>query len=72
LKDLDSEVDINSAWETIRNNIKISAKESLGRSDLKKHKPRPDEEWSKLLDQKKQTKLQRLLHPNEINGSHFT
>jgi hypothetical protein len=30
LEDLDSEVEINSAWETIRENIKISAKESLG------------------------------------------
>jgi hypothetical protein len=30
LEDLDAEVDINSAWETIRENIKISPKESLG------------------------------------------
>jgi hypothetical protein len=30
LKDFDTEVEINSAWETIRENIKISAKESLG------------------------------------------
>jgi hypothetical protein len=29
LKDLDTEVEINSAWETIRENINISAKESL-------------------------------------------
>jgi hypothetical protein len=28
LEDLDTEVEINSAWETIRENIKISAKES--------------------------------------------
>jgi hypothetical protein len=27
LKDFDVEMDINSAWETIRENIKISAKE---------------------------------------------
>jgi hypothetical protein len=27
---LDAEVEINSAWEMIRENIKISAKESLG------------------------------------------
>jgi hypothetical protein len=27
---LDAEVEINSAWETIRKNINISAKESLG------------------------------------------
>jgi hypothetical protein len=30
LEGLDTEVEINSAWETIRENIKISAKESLG------------------------------------------
>jgi hypothetical protein len=28
LEDLDAEVEINSAWETIRENIKISARES--------------------------------------------
>jgi hypothetical protein len=30
LDDLDTEVEINSAWETIRQDIKISANESLG------------------------------------------
>jgi hypothetical protein len=30
LEDFDAEVEINSAWETITENIKISAKESLG------------------------------------------
>jgi hypothetical protein len=39
LEDLGTEVEINSAWETIRENIKISAKESLGYVELKKHKP---------------------------------
>jgi hypothetical protein len=39
LEDLDAEVEINSAWETIRGNIKISAKQSLGYSEFKKHKP---------------------------------
>jgi hypothetical protein len=38
LEDLDTEVDINRAWETIRENIKISAKESPGYYELKKHK----------------------------------
>jgi hypothetical protein len=39
LKNTDIEVDINRAWETVRENIKISAKESLGYYELKKHKP---------------------------------
>jgi hypothetical protein len=30
LENLNAEVDINRAWEIIRENIKISAKESLG------------------------------------------
>jgi hypothetical protein len=32
-------VEINRAWKTIKNNIKISAQESLGFHELKKHKP---------------------------------
>ena len=34
----DSE-DINRAWENIKENIKTSAKESLGRYELKQRKP---------------------------------
>jgi hypothetical protein len=57
LEDLDTVVYINSAWETIRENIKISSKESLGYFELKKHKLWFDEGCSKLLDQRKQAKL---------------
>jgi hypothetical protein len=39
LEDLVTEVEINSAWESIRENIKISAKESLGYCEFKKRKP---------------------------------
>jgi hypothetical protein len=46
-EDLNTEVETNSVWETIRENIKISAKESLGHFGLKKHKPWFDEGWSK-------------------------
>jgi hypothetical protein len=38
LEDLDNEVGINSTWEMIRENITISAKESLGYYELKKRK----------------------------------
>jgi hypothetical protein len=54
----DTEVEFNKAWETIRDNIKISAKKSLGYDELKKNKPWFDEGCSKLLDQRKQAKLQ--------------
>jgi hypothetical protein len=36
LEDLDAEMDINSAWEIIAENIKISSKETLGYYELKK------------------------------------
>jgi hypothetical protein len=36
-------VDVNKAWESTGENIKISAKESLGYYELKKNKPRFDE-----------------------------
>jgi hypothetical protein len=53
-----AEVDTNRAWKTVRENIKISAKETLGYYELKKHKPWFNEGYSKLLDQRKQAKLQ--------------
>jgi hypothetical protein len=49
-------------------NIKISAKVSLGYFELRKHKPWFDEGCSKLLDQRKEAKLQWLQDPSEING----
>jgi hypothetical protein len=67
LEDLDAELEINNAWEMIRLNIKTSAKENLGYSELKKHKPWFDQACSKL-DQRKQAKLQWLQDPSEING----
>jgi hypothetical protein len=53
LEDLGTEVDINNAWETIRENIKTPAKESLGYYELQKHKPWFNEGYSKLLYQRK-------------------
>jgi hypothetical protein len=67
LEDLDTEVEINSAWETIREKIKMSVKQSLGHCELKKHKPWFNEACSKL-DQRKQAKLQWLQDPSEMNG----
>jgi hypothetical protein len=40
--------DINNAWESIRENIKTSAKENLGYQKLKHNKPWFDDECSKL------------------------
>ena len=46
-------MDINRAWENIKGNIKISAKESLGPHELKQHKPWFDEECLHFLDERK-------------------
>jgi hypothetical protein len=46
LEKLDAEVDISRAWETIREIIKISPKESPGYYELKNHKPLFDEGFS--------------------------
>jgi hypothetical protein len=54
-------------WEMIRENINISAKDSLGYYELEQHKPWFDEGCSELLDQRKQAKLQWLQAPSEIN-----
>jgi hypothetical protein len=67
LQGLGAEVEINTLWETITENIKISAKESLGYYEPKEHKPWFNEGCSELLDQRKQAKLQWLKYPSEIN-----
>jgi hypothetical protein len=38
LENLDAEVDVNRTWKAIRENNKISAKESICYCELKKHK----------------------------------
>jgi hypothetical protein len=43
----------------------------MGYYELKKHKPWFDERCSKLLDRRKQVKLQWLQNQNEINGDNM-
>jgi hypothetical protein len=71
LENLDTVVGINRAWETILENIKISAKESLGYHELNKHKPWFGEGCSELFDKSNQVKLQWLQDPSEINGDNL-
>jgi hypothetical protein len=49
--------DINRAWENVKENIKTSAKESLGLHELKQHKPWFDKECLGFLDQRKQATM---------------
>jgi hypothetical protein len=68
---LDADVETNSAWETITDNINISAKDNVGHYELKKHNLWFDKGCSKLLDPSKQAKLQWLQDPSEINGDNL-
>ena len=52
-------------WENIKENIKTSAKESLGVHEWKQHKPWFDEEG--FLDQRKQAKMQWVQDPSQIS-----
>jgi len=65
LENLNDSEDINMAWENIKENIKTSAKESLGLYELKQHKPLFDEECSRFSDQRKQVKMERLHDPSQ-------
>jgi hypothetical protein len=60
LENLDDNGDINKAWETIRKNIGISAKESIGLCESKSYKPWFNEKCLKLVVRRKQAKLQWL------------
>jgi hypothetical protein len=44
LENYDDNVDMNTAWENIRENIKTSVKEILGHYELQQHKPLFDDE----------------------------
>jgi hypothetical protein len=67
LENINDSEDINRAWENIKENIKTSAKESLGLQRLKQHKTSYDEECLDFLDQSKQAKMQWLQDPNQSN-----
>jgi hypothetical protein len=71
LEKLGESYDINIAWESIRENIKTSAKENLGYQKLKHNKPWFGDECSKLIDQRKQDKLLWLQNPKETNRDYL-
>jgi hypothetical protein len=71
LEDSDHKVEINKAWETIKETIKICIKESICFYELKKHNPWFEEGHSKSLDQRKEVEMQRLQDPSEINRNNL-
>jgi hypothetical protein len=68
LENLNVSEDINRAWENIKENINISAQESLGLHERKQHKPSFDAECAQFLDKSKQPKIQWLQNSNQRNG----
>jgi hypothetical protein len=72
LKNLNDREDINRAWENIKENIKVSAKQTLGLYKQKQHKPWFDEECLQVLGQRKQVKMQWLQDPNQSNLDNLT
>jgi ABC-type antimicrobial peptide transport system permease subunit len=67
LEILDNNGNMNSAYNTITENIKLLAKESIGQCESKHHKPWCDEDCLKLVDRRKQAKLQWLENSGEVN-----
>jgi hypothetical protein len=67
LEYLSDDKDINTAWECIKENIKTSAKDSLGQHEMKQHKPWFDEECLGILDQRKQAETQWTQDPSQNN-----
>ena len=67
LENLNVDEDVDRTWENIKENIKTSAKESLGLHELKQHKPWFDEECIGFFDQRKQAKMQCIQDPSQSN-----
>jgi hypothetical protein len=72
LENLEDNGDINTAWGAVRENIQISAKECIGHCEAKHHKPWFDEECLKLVDRRKQAKLQWLQVPSVVNEDNLS
>ncbi|KAJ4430252.1 hypothetical protein ANN_22464 [Periplaneta americana] len=62
----EEELDVNSVWENIRDNIKIAAEQSISYHETKKRKPWFDEDCSTVVERRKQAKLKFLQDPIEI------
>jgi hypothetical protein len=72
VENLEDSGNINWAWNNIRENIKISAQESVGYCESNHRKPWFDEECSKFADRRKQDKLQWWQDPSEVNEDNLS
>jgi len=65
LENLSDDEDVDRTWGNIKENIKTSAKESLGLHELKQNKPWFDEECLDFLDHRKRAKMQWIQDPSQ-------
>ena len=66
MENLKEDEDVNRTWESIKENIKTSAKESLGVHEWKQHKTWFDECLG-FLDQRKQGNMQWVQDSSQSN-----
>jgi hypothetical protein len=71
LENLNVSEDVNTAWENIKENIQISAQDSLGLHERKHHNPCFYAECIQFLDKRKQAKIQWLQNPNQSIGDNL-
>ena len=67
LENSEDDEDVNRTWENIKENIRTSAKETLGLDEFKQKKPWFDEECLGFLDQRKRAKIQLIQDPSQSN-----
>ncbi|KAJ4448541.1 hypothetical protein ANN_10559 [Periplaneta americana] len=67
----EEELDVNSVWDNIRDNIKIAAEQSIGYLETKKKKPWFDEDCSIAVDRRNQAKLKFLQEPIVENRDNY-
>jgi hypothetical protein len=65
LENLSDDEDVDRTWENIKENIRTSAKESLGLHELMQNKPWFDEECLGFLGQRKRAKMQWIQEPSQ-------
>ena len=67
MENLNVDENVNRVWENTKENIKTSAKESLGLHEWKQLKPWFDKECVHFLNQRKQAKIQWIQDPSRSN-----
>ncbi|KAJ4442439.1 hypothetical protein ANN_04025 [Periplaneta americana] len=67
----EKDLDVNSVWDNIRDNIKIAAEQSIGYYETKKKKPWFDEDCCMVVERRKQAKLKFLQDPIEEKRDNY-